>query len=150
MTSPMFPHYQTAQAPVHRLWKFVEGYGRFCGFQCSKTFQDVPSLLDRMVPAPKVALLSHGLLEADENVRSHSARMLLLYPILSHPSGRHLRCKNGVFRGEAVELHRGYRPHGDDRMVPRLAWVCLGARTCFTQRLGKIMKDSTSFFSRAM
>lgn len=26
-------------------------------------------------------------------------------------------CRNGVFRGEAVELHRGYRPHGDDRMV---------------------------------
>lgn len=28
------------------------------------------------------------------------------------------RCKDGTFRGEAVELHRGYRPHGDDRMVP--------------------------------
>ena len=84
-----------------------------------------------------------------KNIWSCSARIQPLYPTirLSHPFGWHVRCKNGVFRGEAVELHRGYRPHGDDRMVPRLAWVCLGARICFTiftQHLGKIIKDSSS------
>lgn len=41
------------------------------------------------------------------------------------------RCKDGTFRGEAVELHRGYRPRGDDRMVP---WCCQHRLTWHTGR----------------